>query len=163
MLIVLHELYAHQVWADARQWGAILTHGPARQDPDLFARLVHLHAVQRAWLGRWQDAPVPFAEVKDFPDLPDLLAYAKEVHAQLKAFLAHLDEEDLQREVAYRDIHGKAWSQPLGDLMLHLALHSQYHRGQQATRLRTLGAGMPPTDLVVWHRLGRPMPEWPEA
>lgn len=163
MLDVLKELYAHQAWADARQWGALLAHGPAREDPDLFVRLVHLHAVQRAWLGRWQGEPVPFAEPSDFPGLPELLAYARDAHGRLAAFLAGLGEDQLLGEVAYRDIHGHPWSQPLGDLMLHLALHSQYHRGQQATRMRAVGGAMPQTDLVAWHRLGRPAPEWSPA
>lgn len=163
MLDVLKELYAHQAWADARQWGAILAHAPAREDRDLFVRLVHLHAVQRAWLGRWEGAPVPFAEPGDFAGLQALLAYAQDVHGRLGAFLARLGEGELRGEVAYRDIHGNPWSQPLGDLMLHLALHSQYHRGQQATGIRALGGAMPATDLVAWQRLGRPGPEWPRA
>jgi uncharacterized damage-inducible protein DinB len=37
-----------------------------------------------------------------------------------------------------------------------MALHSQHHRGQNATRLRELGAVPPATDLIVWYWKGRP-------
>jgi uncharacterized damage-inducible protein DinB len=39
-------------------------------------------------------------------------------------------------------------------------MHSHYHRGQNATRLRELGGEPPPTDLIVWYWKGRPAPEW---
>ncbi|MBK8794830.1 MAG: DinB family protein [Holophaga sp.] len=162
MLTVLQELYAHQAWADARQWGAILGHEPARLDSDLFARLVHLHGAQHVWLARWQGSPVLFPVPGDFQDLSALLAFAQDVQLRSTAFRSGLTQADLERPLDYRDLHGHPWSQPLSEMMLHVALHSQYHRGQQATRLRALGAAMPPTDLVVWQRLGRPGAVWPE-
>jgi uncharacterized damage-inducible protein DinB len=39
-------------------------------------------------------------------------------------------------------------------------MHSQHHRGQNATRLRELGGEPPPTDLIFWYWKGRPAPEW---
>jgi uncharacterized damage-inducible protein DinB len=39
-------------------------------------------------------------------------------------------------------------------------MHSHYHRGQNATRLRELGGEPPMTDLIVWYWKGRPRPDW---
>jgi uncharacterized damage-inducible protein DinB len=39
-------------------------------------------------------------------------------------------------------------------------MHSQHHRGQNATRLRELGGEPPMTDLIVWYWKGRPGPRW---
>ena len=39
-------------------------------------------------------------------------------------------------------------------------MHSHYHRGQNATRLRELGAEPPGTDLIVWYWKSRPAPAW---
>ena len=36
-------------------------------------------------------------------------------------------------------------------------MHSHYHRGQNATRLRELGGEPPMTDLIVWYWKGRPV------
>ena len=41
-----------------------------------------------------------------------------------------------------------------------MAMHSQYHRGQNAMILRELGGEPPTTDLIVWHWKGRPDPDW---
>jgi uncharacterized damage-inducible protein DinB len=39
-------------------------------------------------------------------------------------------------------------------------MHSHYHRGQNATRLRELGGTPPNTDLIVWYWKGQPESEW---
>ncbi len=160
MLPILHELYAHQAWADAAHWGAVLAHGPAQEDADLKGRLFHIHAVQQVWLARWQGVPMPFPKVEDYPVLGDLHHFAKACHVALGTYLGRLAAADLDRSVAYKNIAGEAFTQPLGDLMLHLPMHSQYHRGQSAMRMVQLGAHMPGTDLVTWQRGGRPGSVW---
>lgn len=160
MLDLLHDLYRHQAWADAQHWAAAHGHPPAWQDAELKERLFHIHAVQQVWLARWQGVGLPYPSLEAYPVMGDLRHFAKACHAALDAFRATLGEADLARPVAYRNIHGEPFTQPLGDLMLHLPYHSQYHRGQSATRMVALGAHMPATDLVVWQRAGRPAPAW---
>jgi uncharacterized damage-inducible protein DinB len=45
---------------------------------------------------------------------------------------------------------------PASVLLLQALLHGQHHRGQNAARMRELGAAPPMTDYVVWYALGRP-------
>jgi uncharacterized damage-inducible protein DinB len=40
------------------------------------------------------------------------------------------------------------------------AMHSHYHRGQNATRLRDLGGVPPMTDLIVWYWSNQPAARW---
>ena len=40
------------------------------------------------------------------------------------------------------------------------AMHSHYHRGQNATRLRELGGVPPMTDYIVWLKNGQPAAQW---
>jgi uncharacterized damage-inducible protein DinB len=160
MLDLLADLYAHQAWADAAHWGAVRALAPAHADPELKDRLFHIHAVQQVWLARWQGIPLPFPKVEDYPDLADLFHFAKACHVALGTYLRRLEPPDLARPVDYRNIHGEAFTQPLGDLMLHLPMHSQFYRGQSALRLKALGSAVPGTDLVTWQRGGRPSPDW---
>ena len=44
--------------------------------------------------------------------------------------------------------------------LLQAAMHSQYHRAQNATRLRELGAEPPLTDLIVWYWKRKPAAHW---
>jgi uncharacterized damage-inducible protein DinB len=160
MLDVIRDLYAHQEWADAEHWRATLDSEAARRDPELKERLVHLHAAQQVWLGRWQGVSLPFPKVEDHASIEDTFHFAQACHAALRAYLSLRKEPDLAEAVTYTNLAGRTFTQPLGDLMLHLTMHSQYHRGQNATRLRALGTPAPSTDLCTWQREGRPAAMW---
>ena len=160
MLETIRDLYRHQEWADAAHWKAILGSEAARRDADLKARLVHLHAAQQVWLGRWQGVSPSFPKAEDHASIEDTCHFAQACHAALRAFLSLREEADLAVPVAYTNLAGESFHQPLGELMLHLAMHSQYHRGQNAVRLRELGSPAPGTDLANWQREGRPAASW---
>lgn len=163
MLAVILDLYRHMEWADAEHWRALLSHGSAREDEDLKARMLHLHGAQEVWLGRWQGLakPLRWPTVEDYPRIEDLRHYAAACHAALRAYLPLLREADLARDLTFTTMAGEAVTQNLGDTLLQLPMHSQYHRGQNATRMRALGGAMPATDWALWTRRGRPAPQWP--
>jgi uncharacterized damage-inducible protein DinB len=48
----------------------------------------------------------------------------------------------------------------IAEALTQCAMHSHYHRGQNATRLRELGVEPPLTDLIVWYWRGRPAAAW---
>jgi hypothetical protein len=50
MTTYLHELYAHQEWADAEHWRAFEAYPAALADQALRERLHHIHLVQSAFL-----------------------------------------------------------------------------------------------------------------
>jgi len=43
---------------------------------------------------------------------------------------------------------------------MQAVMHSQWHRGQNATRLRELGGEPPTLDLIVWIANNRPAAAW---
>jgi uncharacterized damage-inducible protein DinB len=47
---------------------------------------------------------------------------------------------------------GTTFSQPLWQMLQHLANHGSYHRGQVATMLRQLGAKPVGTDMIGFYR-----------
>ncbi|HET8715937.1 MAG TPA: DinB family protein [Holophagaceae bacterium] len=161
MLDLIRDLYAHQEWADAAHWRAIEASAAAREDREIRDRLFHIHVVQQIWLARWQGLDFAPPQATDHASLADLRHYARACHVALSAYLSLRKPGDLAEPIAYRNLAGEAFTQPLEELMLHLATHSHYHRGQNAARLRALGAQPPDTDLVIWQRTGRPAPEWP--
>ena len=46
------------------------------------------------------------------------------------------------------------------EALTQCAMHSQWHRGQNAMRLRELGGEPPAVDLIVWYWKGRPEAQW---
>jgi uncharacterized damage-inducible protein DinB len=47
------------------------------------------------------------------------------------------------------------------EIVLHVAMHSQYHRGQINSRLRQVGGEPAVVDYIIWVWMGRPAAEWP--
>ena len=88
--------------------------------------------------------------------------FAAACHVALRTYLPTLKAEHLARDLSFTTLNGDAVTQNLGDTLLQVPLHSHYHRGQNATRMRALGGAMPSTDWAFWTRKGRPAPLWPE-
>jgi len=157
----LTELYAHQEWADAEHWRAFEGHPTALTDQTLCERLVHIHQVQYAFL--WMVGPRPdtFAlkELKDYATMARLKADAQRYHVTMAGVLKDFTEVQLE------EIVNAPWfSRPMNisrrPALMQAALHSHYHRGQNATRLRELGGAPPLTDFIIWVRKGQPPALW---
>jgi len=161
MLSYLDELYAHQEWADAEHWRALEDHGPALGDQAIRERLHHIHMVQSAylWIVGPRTAPFVMTKVEDYPSAADLKAFARKVHRDSAAMRGGMDEARLT------EIIEVPWFQPplkisVRHALMQATMHSHYHRGQNATRLRELGGVPPGTDFIVWLRDGQPAARW---
>ena len=161
MASYLEELFAHQEWADAEHWRAFESHAEALRDKAIRERLVHIHLVQHAFL--WITGPrtIEFAlkKVEDFPSDAELKSYAQEANIGLTQLLKSLSPEQLAENIAV------PWFKPTLTIsrqhaLTQAAMHSHYHRGQNATRLRELGGVPPMTDFIVWLRDGKPDAKW---
>jgi uncharacterized damage-inducible protein DinB len=157
----LDELYSHQEWADAEHWRALEGHAAALADKAIRERLHHIHQVQAAFL--WVVGPrteqFVITKVEDYPDIGDLKVFARKYHADMAAELGGMDDVALEETIEV------PWFQPAAKISVRQALtqaamHSHYHRGQNATRLRELGGVPPGTDFIEWLRKGQPGPRW---
>jgi uncharacterized damage-inducible protein DinB len=157
----LDELYAHQAWADAEHWRAFEAHPAALGDKAIRERVLHIHQVQHAFL--WVTGPrtsgFAFKKLEDFPSMADLKKYAQLGLEEMNELLKKTGQDRLEEVVEV------PWFRPpvrisLRQAMTQAAMHSHYHRGQNATRLRELGGVPPMTDFIVWLRDGKPAPGW---
>lgn len=162
----LRSLFDHMHWADALVWRTVL---PMPHDDRIYRLLFHLHQVQHAFLAVWRDEETPrFRDFSAFPDLPSLMAWAREYHQQLPEHLAGVREEDLgqTKEVLWKRWVEKAIGRApepttLAETMLQVSQHSTYHRAQVNLRLRDVGIDPPLTDFIAWVWQGKPAPQWP--
>ena len=56
-----------------------------------------------------------------------------------RRYLEISSEQDLANSVSYRNSQGEAWSSRKDDILMHVVMHSAYHRGQIATDMRSAG------------------------
>ncbi len=157
----LAELYLHQEWADAEHWRAFESHPAALEDKAIRERLHHIHLVQHGflWITGPRTAGFELKRVQDFTVMSDLKRYGCEGLTQLKDFVKALNSARLEEVIEI------PWFQPPAKIALRHALtqaamHSHYHRGQNATRLRELGGVPPTTDFIVWLHKGQPNANW---
>jgi uncharacterized damage-inducible protein DinB len=137
-----------------------------QQDGELQEKLHHIHMVQWAYLHIWRGEPVKPRELASFPTREALRDWAREYYGELPSYLATLSEADLVREVRFPwadrliQRYGKAQPAPWTDSLTQIAMHSGYHRGQVARRLRELDAEAPLTDFIAWIWMDRPAADW---
>ena len=161
MLSYLDELYAHQEWADAEHWHAFEAHPPALEDKAIRERLLHIHLVQHGflWVTSPQRSEFAFKKLDDFSTISDLKKYAQEGLWHLNEFVKSLDP------ARAAEIIEIPWFRPPAKIsvrhaLTQAAMHSHYHRGQNATRLRELCGTPPTTDFIVWLHKGQPVAQW---
>jgi uncharacterized damage-inducible protein DinB len=157
----LDELYAHQEWADAEHWRAFEAHAAALADRAIRERLHHIHMVQSAflWVVGPRTAQFAMTKAEDYPNMADLKALARTYHREMAVTLGGIEEARLAEMVEV------PWFRPplkisVRHALMQAAMHSHYHRGQNATRLRELGGVPPTTDFIVWLRDGQSAARW---
>jgi uncharacterized damage-inducible protein DinB len=159
-------LLKHMEWADALIWKTVLKLHDAQRDGPLLNLLYHLHSVQWAFLQVWRDEPLRVPELSSFSGLPAVANWARPCYPQLRAFVQNLDTGLLTKNIEFpwaaevAERFGPAGPTTLGESILQVVLHSTYHRGQVATRVREAGGEPPLTDFIAWLWKGRPDPEW---
>jgi len=163
---VLQELLAHQEWADAAVWAAVLACDGAVADGRIRELLVHSHQTLAAYLQLWHGEQLELPEPDDFPDLAAVAAWARQRHAAVAWYTGSLEAADLDRAIEFpwaeqlATRFGQVHPATVGQSIIQLALHSAYHRGQVNARLRELGGTPPLVDFIAWVWAGQPAPEW---
>lgn len=159
----LIDLYRHQEWADAELWRAFEAHPSSLSDKTLFDRLHHIHLVQRFFLAIARGENVQAMKItkpEDYATPDALKAFAQEYHRAAGDFLATADTAALNRSINVPWFKDPALDLPIEQALLQAAMHSHYHRGQNATRLRELGGIPPLTDYIVWLWKGKTPAHW---
>ncbi len=132
-------------WADDLLLAAVQANMPARIEV-----LEHIFIAERIWLARVAEGQVEARHLVKPADGQALAAEWPEVHRQWLDWAAA--QTDWGRVVSYRTLAGVESSSPLWQIVLHVANHGSYHRGQVAATLRAAGFTPPGTDLITWYR-----------
>jgi uncharacterized damage-inducible protein DinB len=153
-------LYDFNAWANHRILDACAVLTPEQFTRDLASSfhsvrdtLAHVYGAQWVWLERWHGrTPTVLPSAADFPDFETVRRRFTEIDRNLVDYAASLNADDIQRVIEFKTLAGTPISQPLWQMLQHVANHSTYHRGQVTTMLRQLGAKAASTDLIYYYR-----------
>jgi uncharacterized damage-inducible protein DinB len=141
---MLESLNAHRDWANELflEWIA------ARPEPDAYClkMLTHVLTAEAVWLGRLRgESPAKPAEDPLAPAV--LAALQRDNSPRWKEALA-----DPARVVDYRTFAGAPVRSTVAEILTHVCMHGQYHRGQVAAQAARLGGKCPSTDYILFTR-----------
>ena len=146
----LPKLFEHMRWADTRAREALRdTPGaPVERALELYC---HVLGAEHVWLTRLRQEKVAVA-VWPRLSIREAEALAGELHAGFDAYVANVGPGDLDQDVTYTNSAGQVFTSRVEDILLHVALHGSYHRGQVAMLIRDGGGTPAPTDYIAFVR-----------
>jgi uncharacterized damage-inducible protein DinB len=143
------------VWADEQHWKTLHENTRLFDDADIRNRLNHMLKAFEMLQTLARGGTPDFTGNKEIESLDAIRTAMAQSHARMSETLAEVDTE--QKVTLPRGPNGP-FEAPAGVLLLQALTHSQYHRGQNAARMRELGVIPPMTDFVFWYALGQPDP-----
>ncbi|HXU32334.1 MAG TPA: DinB family protein [Thermoanaerobaculia bacterium] len=144
--------FAFDAWANREVLAAL--RALPEPPPGTVKTLAHVAGVLRLWLSRIDGGQSPLAV---WPDL-DLEATARELDAATGLWRRQIEllrTKDLDREVAYVNSLGEAWTSTVGDILTQTLFHGVHHRAQILADLRRAGHVPPYVDFIHAARTGR--------
>lgn len=156
----------HMEWADALTWGAVRDLPGAQADERLKWLFHHIHLVQWVYLQAWRGDPFQVTELKTYPDLAAVEAWARPYYPLVTAFAETIDEAKFAQALDFpwssmiEEKFGKVLPATMSESAWQVFSHTSYHRGQIATRIREIGGEPPLVDFLVWVWGGKPNPQW---
>ena len=99
--------------------------------------LHHAHIVDRIFLAHLQRLPHGFAASwqSDAPAVSELAQAVKAVDQNYLAYLAALDDGALDQEIEFHFTDGQAGRMTRSEILLHVATHASYHRGEAGSHV----------------------------
>jgi len=144
------KLFEYDYWANLETLASIKT-VPGGSDKARKA-ICHIIGAQRIWMSRFENPAPPTAQ--PWPDLTleECSAAIEDLRLRWHAILEGLTPEKLASDLAYFSLKGTENRTPVQDVLMHLVLHSAYHRGQVAAAVREADGKPAPTDYTVYLR-----------
>lgn len=145
----LQHILEHLYWADNKLFNSL----PVSQSTvkNAVSEFSHLIGAEEVWLSRLQQRA---SRCSVWPELthPELKELMEFTHQSYKEYIQGLREEDLPAEISYTNSAGRQFSDTISDILFHVALHSQYHRGKINLILRQTGNEPAPVDYIAFVR-----------
>lgn len=142
--IKLAELFAHEKWANKE----ILSAAGDKPSEKFVVLMSHIILAQDIWISRLSEK----MSTTHPWDTMDVSKMADRIQDNYEELLQIVKLKDLNAPVKYKNTKGETFSNSAIDILMHLLLHSQYHRGQLASDIKANGGKAPGTDYIFYKR-----------
>jgi len=149
MVRELRRFWQHAEWADKLMIQKLTTEAQASEP--LMKELSHIFGAYETWLSRIERREARVA-VWPFLSLSELQTLANTLHREYTNLLSGVSETTLLELVSYKNSDGQPFETPLGEILTHVVLHAQYHRGKVNLLMRQLKLEPAPVDYIGFVR-----------
>lgn len=149
LITTLRRMHHHAAWADAALIDVVTA--SAETIPEVLREFAHILGAGETWLARTLGRD-PRLAVWPTLDAGQIRSAAAQIASGYSDLLAGLDDGGLERVVTYVNSAGARFTNSVADILTHVALHAQYHRGKVNLLLRQGGATPVATDFIGYIR-----------
>ena len=143
-------LLRYDAWANSETLGSL-------RGGDVPAKAVrwmgHIVGAGALWLARLRQEPPAMAVWPDL-DFQGCAAGIELLADKWPRYLDTLSPGDFEESIGYRNSLGEYWTNTVGDILSHVAMHGAYHRAQIAAAVRESGREPAYTDFIHAVRQG---------
>ncbi len=144
----IKKLFEYDVWAINRILDALKDN----ENKAALKTLGHLLMAEKIWLLRLQGVNTAQVNVSPELSLAECDTLANEMREAYSAFLDSRRGAQLDDKLTYKNYAGTEFQTPIREILTHVALHSQYHRGQIAAAIRAANVQPANTDFINFVR-----------
>jgi len=148
----IRRLFEYDYWANREALASLAAAGSP--PPAALKRMAHIVAAEVLWLARLERRVAPLAVWPDLT-LSQCAMWLGDVERQWRKYLAGLTSARLAERVEYVNSRGESFGNTVEDILMHVVVHSAYHRGQIAADVRAAGHQPAYTDFIHAVRSGR--------
>jgi uncharacterized damage-inducible protein DinB len=141
----LKKLFNYDDWANrvTVESLAAASQPPARS----LALMAHIIAAEWLWMARLGHDAKKMAVWPEL-QLSECEANVADLRTGWRDYFSNLTPARLAETINYVNSKGERWSNNVQDILVHVAMHSAYHRGQIASELRNHGCTPAYTDFI---------------
>ena len=144
-------LFVYDAWANHEALVAL--RATEAKPPRSLQFMAHIVAAERLWLERLEQRAQTLPVWPDFT-VEQCDSQITELASLWENFLEGRAAADLLSRISYRNSKGENWTTRVDDVLLHVIMHSAYHRGQVASDMRAAGFTPAYTDFIHAIRQG---------
>ena len=143
-------MYEHLNWANQRILETL--QGIEDENLEVCRLFSHILFAEKVWITRLRGLDSSRLPIWSEIDLEVCAELVMQNEESLTAILTNLANSDLDKLIFYTNSKGTEFKNSVRDILTHVALHGQYHRGQINSRLRADGMEPVNIDFITFLR-----------
>ncbi len=150
MYASIKQLLQHMAWADEAFLDAL--EKATEEVPDVRKLMAHITLAEHIWMSRIRSRDTgdltPWSELS----VQECAEMSRRNALEYRVLLEETTEARMTDVIVYKTTKGVEFKNRLGAILVHVALHGAYHRGQIAAALRAQHLAPPSTDFILYCR-----------